>query len=147
MSAYKNILVAIDLGEYSEDLIEKALAVGDGPASVHLLFVNQRLESVYRGVGPVGSELADVSTLEARLRDDLKARLDEWADAFGIPRENTHFEIGKPWERIGDLANELNSDLIVIATHSRKGLKRLLGSTANAVIQHAERDVLSIHAD
>ncbi len=147
MSAYKNILVAIDLGEYSEDLIEKALAVGQGPASVHLLFVNQRLESVYRGVGPVGSELADVSTLEARLRDDLKARLDEWADAFDIPRENTHFEIGKPWERIGDLANELNSDLIVIATHSRKGLKRLLGSTANAVIQHAERDVLSIHAD
>ena len=144
MSSYNNILVAIDLGEYSEDLIEKALSLASGPEQLQLVFVHQRMESAYRGVGPIGSVLADVSTIEDRLRKDLKERLKGWADAYSIPVENTHFLMGKPADKIREFAQDQGSDLIVIATHSRKGLKRLLGSTAHEVLQDARRDVLAV---
>lgn len=147
MSAYKNIVVAIDLGEYSEDLIERALAVGTGPEAVHVVFVHQRMEQVYTSVGPMTSALKGFTTIEDRLRDDLQNRLNGWAEAYDIPSENTHFLVGKPSTMILDFARETNADLILIASHSRKGLQRLLGSTANAVIQDALRDVLALHID
>ena len=144
MSSYKNILVAIDLGEYSEDLIEKALSLVSGPEELQLVFVHQRMESAYRGVGPIGSVLADVSGIEDRLRKDLRERLKGWAEAYKIPEDNTHFLMGKPAHKIRELAEEMQIDLIVIASHSRKGLQRLLGSTAHEVLQDARRDVLAV---
>lgn len=147
MSTYKNIVVALDLGEYSEDLIERALAVGEGPEAVHLVFVHQRMESVYAGVGPMSSVLAEVRTVDDQLRQDLMGRLSGWADSYGIPAGNVHFLGGKPAATILEFARETNADLIVIASHSRKGLQRLLGSTAHAVVEDAQRDVLAIHAD
>lgn len=147
MSAYKNILVALDLGEYSEDVIEKALAVGTGPEAVHLVFVHQRMDSVFTDIGPIASALAEVRTIDGQLREDLKRRLDGWAEAYAIPSHNVHFLVGKPSSKILEFARENNADLIIVASHSRKGLQRLLGSTANAIVQDAQRDVLSIHAD
>jgi universal stress protein A len=144
MSSYNNILVAIDLGEYSEDLIEKALSLASGPEQLQLVFVHQRMDSAYRGVGPIGSVLADVSSIEDRLREDLRKRLKGWADAYQIPEKNIHFLMGKPAHEIRRFAEEQGSDLIVIATHSRKGLQRLLGSTAHEVLQDARRDVLAV---
>lgn len=144
MSAYKKVLVAIDLGEYSGDLIEKGLAIAGDPAAVHVAFVHQRMDTVYTGFGPMGSALAEVGTIEDRLRKDLIARLKDWADAHGIPESQAHFLVGKPSEQIEEFAEDHDVDLIVIATHSRKGLQRLLGSTANAVVNDARCDVLSV---
>ena len=47
-------------------------------------------------------------------------------------------------EEIHTLANEINTDLIVIGTHGRSGLKLLLGSTANSVLHSAKQDVLAV---
>ncbi len=147
MAIYEKILVPIDLGEYSEDLIERALEVADSPASVHLAFVHQRMDSVYVGAGVIGSALAEVGGMEDRLQQDLRQRLAGWAEPYGIPPENAHFLNGKPSEQIQDFAMDNDVDLIVIATHSRKGLQRLLGSTAHSVLQGAPCDVLSVRAD
>ncbi|WP_292363901.1 universal stress protein, partial [Methylophaga sp. UBA1464] len=35
-------------------------------------------------------------------------------------------------------------DLIVVGSHGRKGIKMLLGSTANAILHHARCDVLAV---
>jgi nucleotide-binding universal stress UspA family protein len=147
MKKYGKVLVAIDLGEYSEDLIERALAVTESPSAVHLVFVHQRVETVYDGVGPMGSALAKFGAIEDRLRNELDGRLKGWAEAYDIPEENTHFLVGKPASKILEFARANEVELIVIATHSRKGLQRLLGSTAHEVLQDVKRDVLAIHAD
>lgn len=42
------------------------------------------------------------------------------------------------------IAEENNVDLIVVGSHGRKGIKMLLGSTANAVLHHAGCDVLAV---
>jgi nucleotide-binding universal stress UspA family protein len=51
---------------------------------------------------------------------------------------------GKPHEEIIKFANEKKIDLIIIGTHSRKGMDRILfGSTAAYVVRHAPCSVLT----
>lgn len=52
---------------------------------------------------------------------------------------------GNVWQELIKLAEEMKVDLIVIATHGRSGLRRVLwGSVAERVIQHAPCPVLVI---
>ncbi len=52
---------------------------------------------------------------------------------------------GKEADKIVQFARESDSDLIVISTHGKTGLKRLLlGSVAEGIIRHAPAPVLSI---
>jgi universal stress protein A len=146
MSAYHNVLVAIDLGEYSGDLIRKALAVAEQPSAVHIVYVQQRMESMYAGSGPMNDVFLEVSTVEEKLQKDLRERLSGWADAFDVPAEQVHFLNGKPSRVLLDYATDNDVDLIVIGSRSQKGLQRLLGSTANSVVQKAACDVLAVRA-
>jgi universal stress protein A len=61
----------------------------------------------------------------------------------------TRYEIlvmmGDPAARILQVANQLRADLIVMATHGRKGLHRLiLGSVAEHVVREASCPVLTV---
>ncbi len=144
MSVYNNILVAIDLGETSGDLMSKALAIAGQSAAVHVVYVHQRMESLYMGSGPIGSEAEAVSGFDDRLQADLNQRLLDWAASKEIPAEQVHFLGGKPSRVLREFAQENNVDLIVIGSRSQKGLQRLLGSTANSVVQKATCDVLAV---
>ncbi len=73
-----------------------------------------------------------VDTLARRLRDT------------GIEAEG-RARIGDVVPTIGSVADEINADLIVIATHARVGAARaVLGSTADAVVRTAQRPVLLV---
>jgi nucleotide-binding universal stress UspA family protein len=55
--------------------------------------------------------------------------------------------IGKPYEAIVDTAKQRQADLIIVGSHGRTGLKRLLmGSVTERVIGHAETAVLVVKA-
>ena len=57
----------------------------------------------------------------------------------------TNVLIGKPFREIVEFARRADIDLIVIATHGRAGLNRmLLGSTAELVVRHAPCPVLIV---
>ena len=49
------------------------------------------------------------------------------------------------WRAILDEAAALSVDLLVIGTHQRRGMERILGTTATRIINHADRDVLIVH--
>jgi nucleotide-binding universal stress UspA family protein len=52
---------------------------------------------------------------------------------------------GQPWREIIAAAREWNADLIVLGTHGRSGLTRvLMGSTAEAVIRNAPCPVVVV---
>ena len=52
---------------------------------------------------------------------------------------------GTPYEELARFAEENKVDLIVIGTHGRKGLDRMLfGSTAEQVVRHAPCPVLTV---
>jgi universal stress protein A len=80
----------------------------------------------------------------ADIHKQAKNRLDEIAEKNNIPTKQIYLPIGNVAEEIHTLANEINTDLIVIGTHGRSGLKLLLGSTANSVLHSAKQDVLAV---
>ncbi|MBS1504395.1 MAG: universal stress protein [Bacteroidetes bacterium] len=65
---------------------------------------------------------------------------------FGGDLNVTHFtEYGMARENILSCCKQFNADLIVLGTHSRTGIDRLLmGSVAEDVIRHAEVPVLVV---
>lgn len=63
------------------------------------------------------------------------------AGLFDIPKKNQVIKVGKPYEHICTEADKRKVDLIVLGTHSKKGINALLGSTANGVVNYAKCDV------
>jgi nucleotide-binding universal stress UspA family protein len=64
---------------------------------------------------------------------------------FGVKDVESHLEEGHPGEVIVEKAAELGADLIVMATHGRRGLERaLLGSVAREVANTATVPVLLV---
>ncbi len=61
--------------------------------------------------------------------------------AFDVSKKNSFVKVGKPYVTICKLADLKKVDLIVIGTHSKRGIKAVVGSTANAVVTHASCDV------
>ena len=52
--------------------------------------------------------------------------------------------LGSTAKEILRIVQEQGLDLIVLGSHGRHGVAMLLGSTANAVLHHAECDLLAV---
>jgi len=73
------------------------------------------------------------------LLDTAAAAMSGHAQAWKFLRE------GMPWREIVESAREWPADLIVVGTHGRSGLTRLLfGSTAEGVVRHARSPVVVV---
>ena len=63
----------------------------------------------------------------------------------GLLRSTTVVRVGSPHHEIIEVTKELEVDLIILSTHGRTGLGRvLLGSTAEKVVRHAGCPVLIV---
>ncbi|WP_191621276.1 universal stress protein [Marinihelvus fidelis] len=143
MSGGQKVLVAIDLSDESGEIIERARSIaGDG--DLHLVHVQEPMDTVYMGVVPFGPVFPGVDEAEDKLRDELRKRLDHWATRFSVAAGQAHLRYGTPASEIKALADEIDCDLIVIGTHGQKGVQLLLGSTANSVLHGACHDVLAV---
>lgn len=80
-----------------------------------------------------------VLAAEARLGELARERIDPAINHRGVVKP------GSPADGIVDTADQEQADLIVIATHGRTGVKRLLfGSVAEKVVRTARCPVLTI---
>ncbi|PQJ34328.1 hypothetical protein BSZ35_06695 [Salinibacter sp. 10B] len=132
------IFVPYDFSEPAAKAVRygKALAEGYG-ATVTLVHVVQDLTV------PMEYELnvPDVKTADVQARAEA-ALQEEAAD-----RHRVLVATGHPGRRIVELAEERAADLLVLATHGRTGLRRiLLGSVAEQVIRRASCPVLTVNA-
>lgn len=78
---------------------------------------------------------------QKELKEKAIPSIESKAIALGIPLKNVTVKFGKPYEQICLLAENKRADLIVLGTHSKKGIHALIGSTANAVANYAKCDV------
>jgi len=123
---FKNILTAIDGSRYSDSVASDAIGIAKR--------YNGKVLAVC--VASTDSEIK-----ESKKNVD-KVRL--VAEKEGLTVE-TVCEKGTPYEVIVNRAKEKNADLIVMGSHGRTGLKRLLmGSVTERVIGHAECAVLVV---
>ena len=144
MSGYNKIAVAIDLSSESAIIMKRALDVAAPHSEMHLLYVQEPMDSVYMGVVPYGPVFVGMDEVEGNLRAELKQKLDAIGDEYDVPPESRHFLSGTPAREIHRFAKEKEMELIVLGTHGQKGVQLLLGATANSVLHGADCDVLAV---
>lgn len=135
---YKNILVATDLMDNANDLLNKATAVAkQNNAELHLVHVIEPPISAEYAAALGFAAFPDPDT------DDARTVLKTLAEAFSIDEEHQHVLVGPVANQTVNLAQSLNCDLILIGSHASHGIEDLLGSTANAILDEAQCDVLT----
>lgn len=136
---WSRLLVATDGSEYSQSAVDMAFDIAKevkGHLSM-ISVVNSNEE--YFALAPQDH---DALLANARkLLDSLEARGKE----LGLDIDSTVRE-GEPFDRICDYANEVKATMIVMGSHGRKGLTRLLmGSVTEHVIGLAPVPVIVRH--
>ena len=141
---YKNILVAIDLSEQSREILDSAQAVAQkSGARLHLTTVIKPMTQVYGGLDMAPISSGSIS-FEEEAEIQARGQLENLASDYGIQPSDVHVLIGSPAREVDELASKLEAELIVMGSHGRHGMNRLLGSTANAVLHHAQCNVLAV---
>ena len=135
------ILVAVDGSEMASRALLAAAdlgaALGADLALVHV--VDPRGAAAVEGGIPAGEVLE-------MMREEGQTLLAAAAkDAAARPPTHRFLREGTPGAEVCASAREWGADLIVIGTHGRSGVSRLLmGSTAETVVRHAPCPVLVI---
>jgi len=139
MNRYHSLLCAVNLNEGSQTVVEAAAQLASRE-NIHLLHV---CEHPITGYGEsIGS---NHRVTEAQIKQHAFPQLSALAELASIDAGNTEILFGEPVEMIRQAANHHHCDLIVIGSHGRQGLQRLLGSTASSMLHGTPCDVLTIH--
>lgn len=143
MNLPKTILVPTDFSEHADQALEYAAALGvQLGATLHLLHV---VSIVPGGVPELGVAYSAVmiDSLTKEGQAALEARAARYRDRVALGA--TRLEVGDARDTIDRVASELDADLIVMGTHGRRGIRRiLLGSVAETVVRSAPCPVLTI---
>ena len=135
----EKILVAVDGSPFSELAVDQAISLG-GICNSEIFVISV--------VALYPEQLEVAPTLVEKMSEEVRTYLDKAkgkVDKAGIPCETIVHIGGKPHEFIVQEAKEKGIDLIVMGTHGRTGIKRvLLGSVAQNVIGHAPCPVLVV---
>lgn len=138
---YKHILIATDGSELATKALDHGLALAKSAgAKATVVTVTEMWSAmdiaheVRQGKpDPIG-HFEDIAAAAAKHILDGAARL---ASARGVACNYVHVKDQHPAEGIIDAAKENGCDLIVMASHGRRGVSRvLLGSQAYQVLSH-----------
>jgi universal stress protein A len=147
MRAIRKILVPVDFSEPSQAALayaaELAKSFGAVVDVLHVWEVPSFLPA---------RQLAVEGSADQALVDIVKESSESHLNAFvaeatkrGVAVHDSMAELGTPAHTIVERATEGGYDLIVIGTHGRTGVSRvLIGSVAERVVRHARCPVLSV---
>ena len=142
----KKILIPLDMSEESACILQAAVKMAGGEESeIHVLHVVD--DSDYRRKGLYATGIS-----VSKLREDtflaMESRLELLAGrVFGTAKVRTMVMWGDPVKDIIQLAKAGNFDLIVMATHGRRGFNRFFaGSITEEVMRRAHCSVLVLRA-
>jgi nucleotide-binding universal stress UspA family protein len=147
---YKKILVPIDGSPTAQRALDEAIRLAAALGSeIDLIFVVDNSDLLY-SVG-----YYDPATLRQEQAAFGRKALDaavQGLEAAGITHDTHVIEepigLGDISGTILDCAHRFGADLIMLGTHGRRGVRRLvMGSVAEGVIRRASLPVLLIHAD
>jgi len=141
MAVYSHILLAVDFTPVTDTVTRQAMELCQAfKARLSLVHVVEFTQMDLSNDLVLPQELE----IDQELMKRSKQRLEELAENLGIEKSECFVSQGSTRREILRLAKELNTDLIVIGSHGREGIQRLLGSTANAVLHGAPCDVLAV---
>ena len=143
---YKRILIATDGTDLSQKAVTHGLSLAalSGATVVALKVVPRYPRSYFEGGMPV--DVSDVKRIEQQWGDSAQAMVDgvkAEGEAQGVTVKAVVAKSDLVAESIISAAKKHRCDLIVMASHGRKGIKRLLlGSETQHVLTHSHIPVL-----
>jgi nucleotide-binding universal stress UspA family protein len=136
----KIVLVPLDGSRLAETVLEPAIGFARDGAKIVLLRAAE-----------APSTLSDVVAAQVDAMREAEHYLGGVATrirAAGASDVETSVWYGEPAEAIADAARHRKADLIVMSTHGRSGLGRLvLGSVAETVLRATSTPILLLHSD
>lgn len=145
MKAINKILFPVDLSEVSSKLAPEAIGFAQKfNAEVHLLLVAGSFEKFKTFYVPHPS----LKTFGDEVLQGGQRKLKEFAEEFfsEYPKLKTVVVQGDPAEEIIKYISSEKIDLVIMGTHGRKGLDRILfGSVADRVVKNSPTPVLTIN--
>lgn len=143
MAQYSNIVVAIDYSPATKAILERVRSLASGPATViTLLHVVEYLPPLLIAEEPFPTEMWMVD--EDKLIERASKTMQQLTGQLAGYVVNGVVVAGVAREEICELAQAKHADLIIAGSHGRHGMRRLLGSTATALVHHAPCDVLLV---
>lgn len=145
---YQRILVPINGSSTSERALQESIKLADGKAQVRLVYVLEEIMPI----GTEGYDFVNNAALQKAARKAAEQILAEAAEK--VQQSGAQVEITLLDDQGQGVVDAINNealncaaDLIVIGTHGRTGLTRLLlGSIAEGVVRESSVPVLLIRA-
>ena len=148
---YKHILISTDGSEVAQKGLDHGLSLAkEIGAKVSVITVTESFP-VYAsagagvGAGWVPIEMADYDKVQDEFANRVFAGAKQAAEQHGVAVETIHVRNAQPAEAILETAKAQGCDLIVMASHGRRGLGRLLlGSQTSEVLTYSSVPVLVV---
>lgn len=143
MTLPRTILVPTDFSEYADHALAYAVDLAVAlDATIHLVHAISVGMAGLPEMGVAYSAMMMESTTKAA-QEELEARATRYRDRVAIAP--VRIEIGDAREVVDQVAKLIDADLIIMGTHGRRGLRRmLLGSVAETVVRSAPCPVLAV---
>ena len=144
------ILATIDLSHQDEEqhllnhkVLSHARQMADlKGAELHLCYVVTYSQAL------VDLDILDKHKLYNKFEQEQLQDLYQLASDYHIDRDHIHIKMGVVEKAIPSIANEIKADLVVLGTHRRKGLSRvMIGNHCEKILSIMRTDILAIKPD
>jgi nucleotide-binding universal stress UspA family protein len=141
---YRNILIATDGSGLADHAVTQGLALAKAlGARVTAVTVTQQFPTNEGVMMPNASDVKHYEEIAALAARRILHQVEASAADLGVPCTSVHVADELPAEGILKTCQEQGCDAIVMATHGRRGLERvLLGSQAAKVVKLSTVSVL-----
>ena len=138
MKQYKTILVALDVFEKCDAIIEQAQCLQKRfDADLHFVYTFPIMIS----------SMPYAYDAQEQIKKEADEKLTIITHHFNLNKKQLHSRYGTPKNEISACAEEIKADLILIGSHGKHGIGLVVGSTANGVLHTAQCDVLTVRVD
>ncbi len=143
---YSNILIATDGSDLADKAIQHGLSVAAKfGAKVKFVTVSVPLHTVAPAEVMITFPEEEYDKGAAKHAQEILGKAETTANSAGIACDKVSVVHEQPWQAIVDTAVDDGCDLIVMGSHGRSGLtKLLLGSEAQKVLTHSRVPVLIV---
>jgi universal stress protein E len=143
---YENVVVPLDMSDASAHALRVALSTG--------LLSHERATLLHAFIAPAKGKMfvagSDQASIDRYVADERQVAMDELTTflvANDVKRAEWSFRLeeGGPMEIISNVVSEMHPDLLVMGTHGRSGLmKVLIGSTTEEALRSLNVDILAV---
>lgn len=141
---YKHIMIATDGSDVAQKGIDQGLSLAKALGAKVTGITTTEMWAALEVAGADGqTKIENYERAAAEQAQRVLAGFKNAAEAVGVACDTLHVPDASPADGIVASAEKLGCDLIVMGTHGRRGIEKLLyGSEAQGVITHTHLPVL-----